>query len=241
MTAKRQRTAPKTVLCFGDSNTFGASSEVEVAPGRLPYSDRWTSHLQEGLGCGYVVISEGLNGRTTVLDDPHECQLFCGMGGEGMNGRRYLTPCLYSHRPIDLVIIALGCNDLKHRFCLNGVDIALGMKTLVMDVQRSESGPGTNCPKVLVVSPPLCRETAASLSWGFKGCEAKSRATIEAYRAMCKEMAVPFVDLSQVASVGTDGIHFDASASAKIGAKMVEEVKKVLCREDGLHESDVTA
>jgi len=39
-------------------------------------------------------------GRTTVLDDPIE--------GIHKNGLTYLTPCLESHRPVDVVTIALG-------------------------------------------------------------------------------------------------------------------------------------
>ena len=69
--------------------------------------------LQADLGDGVLVVPEGLNGRTTVLDDPNENPFFCGQDGAGMNGRRQLLPCLHSHKPVSVVVIALGCNDMK--------------------------------------------------------------------------------------------------------------------------------
>lgn len=185
--------------------------------------------MQIGLGVNYQVISEGLNGRTTVIDDPYENPLFCGHGGQGMSGRRYLTPCLYSHRPLDLVILGLGCNDLKSRFALNPDDIANGVMTLVADVLHSAAGPDEKPPKVVVISPPLCRETDTNAEWGFIGCAAKSSATIEAIRKRCASSRVPFVDLTHT-PVGTDGIHFNAASSANIASYMVTEVLQHLPR-----------
>ena len=67
---KRARTAtaaaePAVVVCYGDSNTHGANSEGDT---RLPLSSRWTTHLASALGSEVLVVPEGLNGRTTVID-----------------------------------------------------------------------------------------------------------------------------------------------------------------------------
>ena len=59
----------KNILCFGDSNTYGESPEGN---GRYPRDVRWTGLLQKALGEEYYVIEAGLNGRTTVWDDPVE-------------------------------------------------------------------------------------------------------------------------------------------------------------------------
>lgn len=96
----------KNILCYGDSNTWGYDAETK---NRFPPDVRWTGILKRTLGEGYHVIEEGLNGRTTVWDDPIEGY---------KNGREYLIPCLESHRPLDLVIIMLGTNNLKKRFSL---------------------------------------------------------------------------------------------------------------------------
>jgi lysophospholipase L1-like esterase len=94
----------KTILCYGDSNTWG------YIPGtgeRYASHVRWPGVLQNALGNGYVIIEEGLCGRTTVWDDPIE---------EYRSGKEYLIPCLKSHAPLDLVVLMLGSNDLKMRF-----------------------------------------------------------------------------------------------------------------------------
>lgn len=97
----------KTIVCYGDSNTWGYDP---VTMDRLPITQRWTGVLAQELGAGYRVIEEGLNGRTTVWDDPIEGY---------KNGKEYLIPCLETHRPIDLITILLGTNDLKMRFSVS--------------------------------------------------------------------------------------------------------------------------
>ena len=47
------------------------------------------------------------------------------------NGKKYLLPCLDSHKPLDLVIIMLGTNDLKSRFSVTPFDIGASMENLV--------------------------------------------------------------------------------------------------------------
>jgi lysophospholipase L1-like esterase len=93
----------KTILCFGDSNTWG------WIPGpdgdRYPPEVRWPGVLQERLGDNYRVVEEALNGRMTVWDDPYEPV-------HDKNGKRHLAVALESHKPIDLVILMLGTNDL---------------------------------------------------------------------------------------------------------------------------------
>lgn len=57
----------KTVLCFGDSNTYGY---IPGSPGeRYDSKTRWPKRLGALLGEGYEVVVEGLNGRTTAFGD----------------------------------------------------------------------------------------------------------------------------------------------------------------------------
>jgi lysophospholipase L1-like esterase len=56
------------------------------------------------------------------------------------NGSRHLPLLLETHRPIDLVIIFLGVNDLKRRFDATPFDIAQGAAELVGIVNRSIAG-----------------------------------------------------------------------------------------------------
>ena len=91
----------KKIICFGDSNTHGYNSKTM---GRFSEDERWTKLLGKYLGEEYDVVEEGLEGRTACFDDP----LF-----EGLCGFHYLYPCLMTHKPVDLLIIMLGTNELK--------------------------------------------------------------------------------------------------------------------------------
>ena len=131
----------KRILCFGDSNTWG----YDPANGSRYDDDiRWTGQLQQLLGCGYTVIEEGQNGRTTVWDDPVENR---------MAGITYLWPCMESHSPFDLLIVMLGTNDTKPYFSCPAQSIADGAGRLVELAQKSTFGPDGNPPKVLLVAP----------------------------------------------------------------------------------------
>ena len=84
------------------------------------------------------MIEEGFNGRTTVWDDPTV---------PGRNGQQYLVPCLGSHRPLDLVVLFLGLNDLKAQFGATAEDIARGASTLIGIIGQSAAGVGGGSPK----------------------------------------------------------------------------------------------
>jgi lysophospholipase L1-like esterase len=71
-----------------------------------------------------------------------------------MNGAAYLMPCLRSHRPLDVVAIMLGTNDLKRRVSRVATYIATGMGALLKMVAQSESGPNCGAPKMLAICPP---------------------------------------------------------------------------------------
>ena len=94
----------KKIVCFGDSNTHGYNSKNG---GRFSENERWTKLLDKYLGEEYDIAEEGLEGRTACFEDP----LF-----EGLCGYNYIYPCIMTHKPIDLLIIMLGTNDVKERF-----------------------------------------------------------------------------------------------------------------------------
>ena len=145
-----------------------------------------------------------------------------------MNGRRYLLPCLFSHRPISVVVLALGCNDLKQRHNLDPCDISAGLEILVADIERSSAGPESSRPRLVIISPPACKETAQAVKWGFRGCAPKSVATIAAFREVAMAAGAQYVDLSAVAAVGEDGIHFGAEAAGPIGEAVASAVRTAL-------------
>ena len=101
--------------------------------GRFDKDVRWTGVMAANLpGGDFTIIEEGLPGRTTVFDDPIE--------GAHKNGMRTLRAVLESHREIDLVIVMLGTNDLKHRFSVTAADIATGAEKLVIEARDALDG-----------------------------------------------------------------------------------------------------
>jgi lysophospholipase L1-like esterase len=209
-------TETKTILCFGDSNTWGYNP---VTQARYPRDERWPGVLRRELGDGYLVIEEGLNGRTTVWDDPIEGY---------KNGKEYMIPCLETHRPIDLVIIMLGTNDLKMRFSLPAYDIAEGAGVLVDVVLKSEAGPGDGVPKILLIAPPPLGELS-DFAETFEGGRAKSKKLAEHFRRVAEERDCPLLDASEVIiSSDIDGVHFDPGEHRKLGVAVAGRVKQLL-------------
>ena len=110
----------KTVLCYGDSNTYGYDPETGL---RYPPALRWPDALQALLGPEYRVIPEGLNGRTTA---------FGRKGLAWLNGLSTLDPIIRTHYPIDCLIFMLGTNDCKERFGANPACIGAGLERLIL-------------------------------------------------------------------------------------------------------------
>lgn len=206
----------KTILCYGDSNTWGYDPATQ---GRYPRDKRWTGVLRKKLGEGYLVIEEGLNGRTTVWDDPIE-----GF----KNGKEYLIPCLETHKPIGLVVIMLGTNDLKMRFSLPACDIAAGAGTLAKIVQKSETGPGDSAPPVLLIAPPPVAKLTEFAEM-FEGATQKSVHLSRCFRQVAEELGCQLLDASEVmVSSDVDGIHFDVDEHRKLGEAVAGRVKQML-------------
>jgi lysophospholipase L1-like esterase len=211
----------KTILCFGDSNTWGCHplTTLENIP-RYGPDVRWGSVLRASLGEGYWVIEEGLNGRTTVWTDPVE--------GEYKSGKTYLTACLESHAPLDLVIILLGTNDLKHRFGLSAWDIAAGVGVLVQMVQTSAFGPNGSPPRVLLICPPPVSKLTLFAEL-FEGAPEKSQHMARFYSTIAAEHHCEFLDAGQhILSSTIDGIHLDPDQQHKLGQLVTEKVKSIL-------------
>ena len=206
----------KTVVCYGDSNTWGYDPATR---GRFPYDVRWPGVLRQELGDGYLVIEEGLNGRTTVWDDPL---------GEHKNGKRYLIPCLESHAPLDLVVIMLGVNDLKRRFAVSAFDIAEGAGILARMALQSGTGPDGRPPAVLLLAPPPVGKLS-EFAQLFEDAEAKSRRLGENYRTVAGWYGCAVLDTAEViTSSDSDGIHFEASEHQKLGRAVAARVRSIL-------------
>jgi lysophospholipase L1-like esterase len=206
----------KTVLCYGDSNTWGYDPATRA---RYPPHVRWTGVLATRLGAEYRVVEEGLNGRTTRWDDPIEPH---------RNGMTYLRPCVESHRPLEMVIVMLGTNDLKRRFDLSASDIAQSAAVVAETAQRfALTADGRNA-RVLLVAPPAVA-TLTEYDQMFAGAREKSRQFSHYYRLAAGWQNVHYFDAgSVIVSSEKDGIHFDADEHRKLGEALADEVLRLV-------------
>ena len=211
----------RNILCFGDSNTWGYNPERGC---RFPRNVRWAGALQDLLGSSYNVIEEGLNGRTTIHDDPAEG----GMGDK--NGLKILPTLLSTHCPLDLVIIMLGTNDFKKRFSVDAFEIAMGLGRLVRTVKTHDYFPATNVPAVMLLSPP----EISYLHEDFKGhfnsdVPEKSKKLASAIEQLANDNSCSYIDVAAFADTSkTDGIHLCKSDQMLLAKKVCENVNKIL-------------
>lgn len=188
---------------------------------RFPKAARWPSVAAAALGAGWEVIPEGQPGRSTVLPDPIE--------GEHKSGRSSLLAILESHRPLDLVAIMLGTNDLKHRFRMTAEDIAFGVERLGHIVKTSATGPGQGVPQLLLIAPVPVIEVGR-FTQIFAGATETSRWIAPHLEAAAERLGAAFLDAGAVSGAEVDpvdGIHLTEAAHAALGQAVAHRVQEI--------------
>ena len=199
----------KTILAYGDSLTWGSNP---ATGGRHPEAVRWPTVLEKALEGRARVVTDALRGRTTAYDEYlADCD---------RNGARILPTVLYTHAPIDLVILMLGSNDMKPHIAGRAVASLQGMRRLVSIVKNHNPGlSGLEAPEVLIVAPPPLCETAdpffaAMLAGGVE----QSAMLASHYSDLADELGCGFFDAASVARTApADGIHLDAENTVALG------------------------
>jgi lysophospholipase L1-like esterase len=212
----------KTILCFGDSLTYGANP----TPGgsRHAHEDRWPGALEAKLAGKVRIVAEGLGGRTTVHDD--------GMTSADRNGAKVLPTLLHSHGPLDMVIIMLGTNDLKPFLGRTALEASNGMRHLVKIVRAHAHAENEPQPQIIVVAPPQISDTKHPemlLHFGGHGAIDESKQFAKWYKQRADEEGVAFFDASTVAKPDpADGVHLDAANTRAIGEGLAPLVTRLL-------------
>ncbi len=222
----------KHIICLGDSNTHGYCADpADCADGplqRFNEEERWTCLLQKALGEDYLVLEEGLSGRTTVFDDP----LY-----EHLSALDYIWPCLKSHEPVSLLVIMLGTNDTKERFHANAHAIGLGMRRLVRKAQAVDCwGPG-GTPNILIIAPPAIGEgvltspVAEEMGTMGRGCVEKSRMIPEKFRQVAQETGCHFLDANTLVRCEfneIDFMHLTRGAHGVLAAALARKIPELI-------------
>jgi len=211
----------KRILCFGDSNTWG------YIPGkrtRFSPNVRWTGVAQKLLGDEYLLIEEGLNGRTTVYDNP------CKPWERGID---MLPGTLLSHSPLDLVIIMLGTNDLVRTDAFGAAE---GVRALVERTyemhkpDRIKPYPVfADQPRILIVSPILMHDVLHEHDGErHRRAPEESQKFARLYKNIAYEMQTEFMDASLYAAPSpVDGIHMDENSHQRLGEAMAAKIREI--------------
>lgn len=203
-----------TVLCFGDSNTNGATPDKS---GRYPANVRWVGQLQNLLGPDYYVIEEGLGGRTTNSDHFRETKA-------GRNGFTYYKPALESHLPLDYIVIMLGTNDVKNMYNKTPQEIADSLEEYVTYTYDKAAERGVKKPVMILASPAPIDERSFQDVYDKVSMQ-KSLELAPLIRNVAKKHECKFIDAADFASVGDDGIHLTKESQATLAQAVADAIE----------------
>ena len=217
----------KTILCYGDSNVWGSvANDSETTDPSLRYGEhvRWTSVLADALSPDYRVIEEGLCGRTTIYSVKAEAY---------KQGDAYLLPCLMSHRPIDLVTLMLGTNDLRLIYKADREHPEKGISQLIDIIKGCPGcGAGAVVPRILLISPILItRPTGRQdyfLARGGDECIMYVKRFAAAYAKVAQEKGCYFLDAALYGEPDpADGMHLTRPSHLRLGRAVADKVEEI--------------
>lgn len=216
----------KHVLCYGDSNTWGF---IPGSGKRYDEHTRWTGVLGDVLGSEWRVHEEGLNGRMTIFDSPFQTDV-------NKNGRSLFASVLDSQKPLDVLVICLGTNDLK---CHPAWHAAQGVGQLVSYAQHVDvlnpwgEHVFRNGPKILVISPIAIGEDLVNrnINDDLAGKHEESRKFPKLFADLCQGMGVDMLDAQTIAEPSLiDCIHMSPEGHQALGKTVAEKIAEMMAR-----------
>src|SRR6185503_8445357 len=165
------------ILVYGDSLSWGIIPNTRQ---RHPFDVRWPGVMEGELaraGRPVRIVEDCLNGRRTVWEDPFK---------PGRNGLVGLAQRIEVNSPLELVVLMLGTNDFQSIHQYNAWHSAQGIAALVSTIRCAPIEPGMPVPEILVVAPPLIRNSSEPSVSKFVGAEFKCLGLAQAYDQVCK-------------------------------------------------------
>ena len=167
------------ILCFGDSNTYGYDPRSFFGS-QYPAQHRWVDLLAQNLDC--ETVNAGENGREIPRRE-----------GELLRFDLMLT----NQKPVDLLIIMLGSNDLLQGNSVEAVVKRMEAFLEHIDLHKS---------KILLIGPPPMQRGAWVPSDALVD---ESRRLGEEYGLLARKLSIPFADTrGWKIELAFDGVHF---------------------------------
>lgn len=199
----------KKILCFGDSNTFGFNPENGK---RFDEQTRWAGKLKIALKNKFEVIEKGANNR---------CGFNKNKESNKLSGLILIKK--YLELKPDIIILAVGINDLQKIYDNDEKAIYTGLKALVEEIKKE------NNPNIILLVPSIIKENILNSFFNTlfdeKSIE-KSKKLPKIYQKIAKEFELDLIDLNNIAETSsTDGLHYDVEGHKKIADKLIEFIK----------------
>lgn len=193
----------KTILCFGDSNTWGSIPLMHPHK-RYPRSIRWPYALQNLLGDEFEVISEGLSARTLVAHDTNKPE---------RTGITHLPALLRTAEPLSLVIIMLGTNDVKSIYNLSAKDIANHLGQTIELIQNYQK----DLPVLVICPPTPIFDSTGNIDPRMARAPEIFETLPDLYKEVTTQNKVNFLNAGDYIQPSIkDGYHLEADAHLKL-------------------------
>ncbi len=211
-----ERVQRKKIFCFGDSNTWGINA---IDGTRFDELTRWPKVLETSLGKRFFIIEEGLNGRTLLNLNPDNNEA-CGVS--------WIEKAAAPHIPIDIVIIALGMNDVFDPSEVPLYEIDKGMRALITKIFNAHRASSFTIPVIILMGPP-------SIDRNFDGSQFfelqinKMIALGPLYKNIAEEESVKFFEASHfIKTSGIDCSHIDGENHRILGCELARFIEGTL-------------
>lgn len=209
----------KQVLIYGDSNVWGDNFLLGK---RIPSEYQWVNILRKKFREKYVFYQEGLPGRVAGNCDKEKVY---------KNGRDTFMAIYRTNAPVDILIIALGTNDLQVKYNESSEHIIESLfwyKNIINELYSDEEDRTKyfvdgRLPRIIYVLPPNFRYSKDNLIFN-KESEKKRKDIISYFE---KNKNLEFIVLNNM-PLFEDGVHFDYEGHKK----MATTIERILERDE---------
>lgn len=200
----------KTILFYGDSNTYGYDPRSFFGD-RFPREIRWTSRLSAAAEKEWKIFAEGMNGRE-IPSGKYELQHVFSLLQAGAE----------EHSP-DWFAVMLGTNDLFSTYPDFSADRVSDKMAQFLD-QIKEAAPQVS---VLLIAPPaIGREDASSLEEQLLYRESLQLGAL--YEQLAQQRGLAFVNTAGWnIPMGFDGVHFLEEGHRIFADRMLEALSSI--------------
>lgn len=200
----------KKIICYGDSNTFGYNPKDGS---RYPYNARWSAILKENLIKHFEVIEQGLNNRCGFVENSRQKE-YCAL--------KHFPEFFKKIDDIEIVILAVGTNDLQFRYNLGDMALEEGLKYLIKLIKNKNS-------KVIIVPPVVLNENILKSYFSSLFNEnsiLKSKTISKIYQKIANDFNCYYFDFNEFALPSdVDGLHYSEKSHKIIAQKLTSFIK----------------